>query len=151
MEQRVSLITLGVRDVARARRFYEQGLGWRASGPSNADVAFYQAGGLIVALYAEALLAADAGRPAPAAAPSAGTGPAAFRGVTLAHNVPNPQLVDALLHEAERAGGRIERAGAPTDWGGYTGTFSDPDGHLWEVAWNPGFDLHADGTVHLPR
>jgi len=145
MEQRVSLITLGVRDVARARRFYEQGLGWRASAVGDANVAFYQAGGLIVALYAEALLARDAGQPAPAA------GAAPFRGVTLAHNVPNPQLVDALLHEAERAGGRIERAGAPTDWGGYVGTFSDPDGHLWEVAWNPGFDLRADGTVHLPR
>jgi uncharacterized protein len=143
MEQRVSLITLGVRDVPRARRFYEQGLGWHASGPQDADVAFYQTGGMIVALYKDSAMAADAGQPAPPE-----TVP--FRGVVLAHNVPNPQLVDALLLEAERAGGRILKPGAKAFWGGYTGTFSDPEGHLWEVAWNPGFDLRSDGTIHLP-
>ena len=145
MEQRVSLITLGVRDLPRAKRFYEQGLGWRASGPATAEVAFYQTGGMIVSLYAAEHLARDLGQEG-----TAPPEPGAYRGVTLAHNVPNPQLVDALLHEAQAAGGRIVRAGAPMDWGGYVGFFADPDGHVWEIAWNPGFDLRDDGTLHLP-
>lgn len=143
MEQRISLITLGVRDIARARRFYEQGLGWQAHALSSNDVAFYQAGGFILGLYGEAALAEDAGLEAPAQ-------PLAFRGAALAHNVPNPQMVDLLLAEAERAGGTIVKPAEEKVWGGYSGYFADPDGHLWEVAWNPHFTLEADGTIRLP-
>jgi uncharacterized protein len=144
MEQRVSLITLGVRDVPRARRFYEQGLGWRASSISSKEVAFYQVGGMALALWGEAALAEDAAMPPPGAGRP-------FRGVALAHNVPNPQLVDALLAEVVRAGGRVVRDARETEWGGYSGYFADPDGHLWELAWNPGFPLDDTGALHLPE
>ena len=143
MEPRVSLITLGVRDLARARRFYERGLGWRPAPVGGDEVAFYQAGGLAIALWPEPSLAEDAGLGTAGAAP-------AFRGTALSHNVPNPQLVDALLAEAEAAGGRIVKPAAQKPWGGYAGYFADPDGHLWEVAWNPGFGLAADGSLRLP-
>ncbi|HKJ00774.1 MAG TPA: VOC family protein [bacterium] len=144
MEQRLSLITLGVRDMARARRFYEGGLGWRPSSISSDTVAFYQVGGIALALYGEAALAQDAGLPPP--------GPTRpFRGMALAHNVPNPQLVDVLLAEVVRAGGRVVQDAQETEWGGYAGYFADPDGHLWEVAWNPGFTLEANGTLRLPE
>ena len=143
MEQRVSLITLGVRDVAKARRFYEQGLGWRPSAISNEQVAFYQLGGVALALFPEAALAQDADLPPP----GRGRG---FRGVALAHNVPNPQRVDALLGEAVRAGGQVVQDAREREWGGYSGYFADPDGHLWEVAWNPHFKLEADGAIRLP-
>ncbi len=148
MEQRVSLITLGVRDLARARRFYEQGLGWRASALGGDEVAFYQCGGMIVGLFGEAALAADAELPPPGVA--RGDAPA-FRGVALAQNVAERQAVDALLAEAQKAGGRIVRAATEKWWGGYAGYFADPDGHLWEVAWNPGFTLTDDGRTLLPE
>jgi uncharacterized protein len=143
MEQRVSLITLGVGDLPRARRFYEQGLGWRPGPIATDEVVFYQAGGLIVALYRVELLAQDAGRPTAGAPP-------AFRGMSLAHNLPSAQRVDELLAEVVRAGGRIAKPAEQKEWGGYSGYFADPDGHLWEVAWNPGFPLQADGTIRLP-
>jgi hypothetical protein len=144
MEQRISLITLGVRDLARARRFYEQGLGWRPHALTNPQVAFYQAGGLIVGLFGHAALAEEANLPHPATDPP-------FRGACVAHNVPTREQVDATLAEAERAGGRVVCAGIERVWGGYTGYFTDPDGHLWEVAWNPGFTLTADGRTLLPE
>lgn len=143
MEPRVSLITLGVEDLARARRFYEAGLGWKPALAVPDEVAFYQLGGLALGLYPHRLLAADAGLPSDSR-------PAVFRGTALAHNVPNPQLVDALLMEAERAGGRIVQPAEEKPWGGYSGHFADPDGHLWEVAWNPHFELRDDGTIRLP-
>jgi uncharacterized protein len=141
MEQRVSLITLGVRDVSRAQTFYEA-LGWHLDGGVNDEtdhVAFFQAGGMIVALWDRAKLAADSG-----VEDSGGWG-----GVTLAHNVGSPAEVDAVLAEAERAGATIPRYGAPTFWGGYSGVFIDPDGHPWEVAHNPGWKLHDDGRTTL--
>ncbi|MFN8036350.1 MAG: VOC family protein [Acidimicrobiia bacterium] len=137
MEQRVSLVTLGVADVARARRFYDA-LGWSGESPDG-DVVFFQAGGMIVALWSRAKLADD----------SAVADPGGWGGVTLAHNVDSPAAVDAVLAEAEAAGARIGRAGAPTFWGGYSGVFVDPDGHPWEIAHNPGWRLDADGTVRL--
>ena len=137
MEQRVSLVTLGVADVARARAFYEA-LGWEGESPDG-DVVFFQAGCMIVALWSRAKLAADS-----VVRDSGGWG-----GVTLAHNVSSPAAVDALLAEAEAAGGTIGRAGAPTFWGGYSGVFIDPDGHPWEVAHNPGWPIAADGSVRL--
>lgn len=146
MEQRISLVTLGVEDVAASRRFYER-LGWRASGPSHDGVAFFQAGGMVLSLYGRADLAADAGIEAPAR--TGGESPA-FTGVALAHNVRRREEVAPLLDAAEAAGGRIVRPARDAPWGGHSGYFADPDGHLWEVAWNPHFPLAADGAVTLP-
>jgi catechol 2,3-dioxygenase-like lactoylglutathione lyase family enzyme len=137
MEQRISLVTLGVADLARARAFYGA-LGWTSVG-DDADVVFFQAGGMVLALWSRAELAADSGV-------DDGGG---WGGVTLAHNVRSPAGVDALIADAERAGATIARPGAPTFWGGYSGVFIDPDGHPWEVAHNPGWTLDDDGAVHL--
>ena len=132
MDQRLSLITLGVRDVSRAQAFYEA-LGWHLDGGVDDDtdhVAFFQAPGLIVALWDRGKLAADSG-------------------VTLAYNVRSPQEADAVLAEAQAAGATIARPGASTFWGGYSGVFIDPDGHPWEVAHNPGWTVHEDGRTTL--
>lgn len=139
----ISLITLGVEDLARATRFYEA-LGWRRSAASVAGtVTFLEGGSVVLALYGREDLAADAGLAAPLAAP----GPAP---VALAVNVANPAEVDHELAQAELAGGVVTRPPRTTDWGGYSGYFTDPDGHVWEVAYNPGFPLLADGRVLLP-
>jgi uncharacterized protein len=138
MDQRVSLITLGVADTAKARRFYE-GLGWSGMSPDG-DVVFFQSGCMILALWGRDKLAGDS-----MLRDSGGWG-----GVTLSHNVASPEEVHAVLDQARAAGGRIGRPGAATLWGGYSGIFIDPDGHPWEVAHNPGWRLDADGSVHLP-
>jgi catechol 2,3-dioxygenase-like lactoylglutathione lyase family enzyme len=138
VEQRLSLVTLGVVDLERARRFYEA-LGWRGSGPPGADVVFFQAGCLAVALWDRGKLATDS-----CVDDSGGWG-----GITLAHNVRSPGEVDAVLDEARGAGGRVVREGAATFWGGYSGVFLDPDGHPWEVAHNPFWDLDDEGAVRL--
>ncbi len=137
MEQRVSLVTLGVADVARARSFYEA-LGWCGESPDD-DVVFFQAGGMVVGLWGRAKLAEDS-----VVHDSGGWG-----GVTLAHNVASPAQVDEVLAVARAAGATIGRAGAPTDWDGYSGVFIDPDGHPWEVAHNPAWVLDDDGTTRL--
>ena len=137
MEQRLSLVTLGVADLPRARSFYER-LGWSATGDPP-EVVFFQAGGMIVALWGRDKLAED----------SCVTDDGGWGGVTLAHNVGSPADVDAVLAEAERAGGTIGRRGAETFYGGYSGIFLDPDGHPWEIAHNPGWTLNEDGTVTL--
>jgi hypothetical protein len=137
MDQRISLITLGVADVNRARLFYER-LGWTAES-ANDEIAFFQAGGMVLALWQRSKLAVDS-----AVADGGGWG-----GVTLAHNVASPAEVDGVIAAAEAAGATIGRPGAPTSWGGYSGLFVDPDGHPWEVAHNPGWNLSADGTIHL--
>ena len=138
MEQRVSLVTLGVADLARARAFYEA-LGWTTNAGPDDDVVFFQAGGAIVALWSRPSLAEDSGLE-----DSGGWG-----GITLAHNVRSPAEVDAVLAEAESAGATIPRSGAETFWGGYSGVFHDPDGHAWEVAHNPHWTLEADGSARL--
>ena len=137
MQQRISLITLGVTDTARARTFYEA-LGWEGESPDG-DVVFFQAGGLIVALWGRDKLADD----------SAVTDSGGWGGITLAHNVASPAEVDTVLAEAEAAGATIGRRGAETFWGGYSGVFIDPDGHAWEVAHNPGWTITADGATKL--
>ena len=139
MEQRVSLITLGVADVARARGFYEA-LGWTTTSEPSSDVVFFQAGGMVVALWDRTKLAED----------TVLTDTGGWGGITLAHNVRSPAEVDAVLAEAEAAGGTIARSGAETFWGGYSGVFVDPDGHAWEVAHNPFWTLGDDGSVRLP-
>ena len=138
MKQRVSLITLGVADLARARAFYEA-LGWRSKTDPALDVAFFQAGGMVVALWDRATLAEDSG-----VEDTGGWG-----GITLAYNVRSPEEADAVLAEAERAGATIPRRGAETFWGGYSGVFVDPDGHPWEVAHNPRWTIEPDGSTRL--
>lgn len=137
VEQRVSLITLGVANISRARAFY-QALGWVGESPDE-EVVFFQAGGVIVALWDRRKLAED----------SVVTDGGGWGGVTLAYNVSSPEQVDTVLAEAESAGATIGRAGAPTFWGGYSGVFIDPDGHPWEVAHNPGWILDPDGSIRL--
>ena len=139
MLQRVSVITLGVRDLVRARTFYE-GLGWRTDAAPDDDVVFFQSGGMVVALWDRGRLAED----------SVVSDHGGWGGVTLAHNVGSREEVDAVIAEAERAGATIGRRGAETFWGGYSGVFIDPDGHPWEVAHNPFWSIAADGSVVLP-
>ncbi|HZP20005.1 MAG TPA: VOC family protein [Bauldia sp.] len=138
MEQRVSLVTLGVTDLDRSRRFYEA-LGWRR-GNDNPDVVFFQTGGSILALWRRDALAEDAG--------VADTAPG-FSGIALAQNVRSKTEVDAVLAEALRAGARILKEARDVFWGGYSGYFADPDGHIWEVAWNPFWRLDGEGRVSL--
>jgi uncharacterized protein len=138
LEQRVSLVTLGVADLARSRAFYEA-LGWTTDAEPDDDVVFFQAGDMIVALWGRAQLAEDT-----TVSDSGGWG-----GITLAHNVRSPDEVDAVLAEAAAAGATIARPGAETFWGGYSGVFVDPDGHSWEVAHNPHWTLRDDGSVRL--
>jgi catechol 2,3-dioxygenase-like lactoylglutathione lyase family enzyme len=141
MDQRVSLITLGVVEVERARRFYEDGLGWRR-GNADASVAFFQLPGMVLALWSRTALAEDAGIPA---------SERGFSGIALAYNCRSKSEVDTALGVAKAAGARILKPAADTFWGGYSGYFADPDGHLWEVAWNPHWHLDAEGRVSLSR
>jgi hypothetical protein len=129
VEQRISLVTLGVTDLARARAFYEA-LGWTGAQQPDDQVCFFQAGAMVFGLWT-------------ALGGSAGTG------IELAHNVRSTEEVDRVLADAERAGGRVVRRGVQMDWGGYSGAFADPDGHVWEVAHNPGWTITADGSVRL--
>lgn len=140
MQPRLSLVTLGVADIARARRFYAA-LGFRASSASTDDVVFFPAGGVVLALFGRQALAEDAN--------VADSAPA-FSGVVLAHNVGSEPEVEAVLAEAVRAGGRLTKPAQRAFWGGYTGCFADPDGHLWEVAYNPGFPFDPSGHLVLP-
>lgn len=140
MEQRISLVTLGVADLARARAFYKR-LGWR--GQEVEETVFYQAGGLGVVLWSREKLADDAGI-------TDDPGGDGFGGVTLAHNVRSRDEVDEVLRAAAVAGATITRPARETFYGGYAGCFADPDGHVWEIAWNPGLPLAADGTIVIP-
>lgn len=138
----VSLVTLGVEDLSRATRFYEA-LGWRRSSASvDGTVAFMRGGAMVLGLFGRTALAEDANVEA---APSAG-----FRSIALAMNLDSEPDVDATLATVAEAGGRITKPAQRAEWGGYSGYFSDPDGHLWEVAYNPGFPLRTDGRVVLP-
>ena len=137
MEQRLSLITLGVRDLDRARTFYEA-LGWRRTGDDE-DVVFFQALGMVVALWDRARLAED----------SAVKDGGGWGGVTLAYDTRSDDEVDAVIEEARRAGATIGREPGPTFWGGYSAIFIDPEGHPWEVAHNPAWTIAPDGSLRL--
>jgi uncharacterized protein len=139
MEQRLSLVTLGVQDLQRARKFYES-LGWSNNAGPDDDVVFFQAGGMIVALWDRARLAED----------SAVEDGGGWGGVTLAYNTRSTDEVDAVIAEARSAGATIGREPGPTFWGGYSGVFIDPDGHPWEVAHNPYWEIDDRGSVTLP-
>ena len=140
MDQRVSLISLGVEDLARTKAFYEA-LGWR--GQEVEETVFFQTGGLAVVLWSRDKLADDAEVPAGDRGPG-------FGGIVLAHNVGSAAEVDDVLVAAGQAGARSVRPGSETFYGGYAGFFTDPDGHVWEVAHNPGFTLEDDGSLTLP-
>jgi hypothetical protein len=138
MDQRVSVVTLGVGDLGRARAFYES-MGWHTAADPEDDVVFFQGPGMIVALWDRVRLAAD----------SAVVDTGGWGGVTLAYNTRSPAEVDTVIDEARRAGATIGREPGPTFWGGYSGVFVDPEGHPWEVAHNPGWVVDDDGGVRL--
>jgi predicted lactoylglutathione lyase len=138
MEQRLSLVTLGVGDLARARAFYEA-LGWKTNAGPDDDVVFFQAGGMVVGLWSRERLAEDSG------VEDAG----GWGGVTFAYNVRSPREADEVLEQARAAGAHIAREGGETFWGGYSGVFVDPDGHPWEVAHNPRWTIADDGSLHI--
>ena len=140
MEKRLGTLTLGVRDLARARRFYEEGLGWTRDGGED-DIAFYQLNGIVLGLYEWPKLAKDAN------VSEHGEG---FRGVTLAYVVREKEELERVLAEAEAAGGTIHVRARDTFWHGRDGYFSDPDGHLWEVQWNPSLEITERGE-HLMK
>jgi len=141
MQPHVALLSLGVEDLARALAFYRDGLGWSPSRASvDGDVAFFQLGSLAVAIWSRASLAADAGL----------ADPGGWGGVALVHYVRSKADVDAVMRAWSAAGGTITRPAMEADWGGYSGYVADPDGHPWEIAWNPTFDLAEDGTISLP-
>lgn len=140
MDQRISLITLGVADLSRARRFYEA-LGWTASGASSASFVVFNLGSMLVGLFPRGELAADAGLN------DAGE-TARFGGITLSYNTASKELVNMVMVQAEDAGAAVTKPATEAFWGGYSGAFRDPDGHIWEVAWNPHW-FDADGKVIL--
>ena len=141
MEPRISLITLGVSDLARAVAFYERVLGWSVA-QHPPGVAFFDLGGVVLALFPHADLAQDMRLAQPVLS-------GGYEGFALAHNLRSEQEVDALFARLRQHGATIVKAPRKTDWGGYSGYFADPDGHLWEVAHNPYFKLDADGRVVL--
>ena len=140
MEQRVSIVTLGVTDLKRSAEFYER-LGWRRSIAKAEGVVFFQAGGMALALFPRPELAKDAN------IDPEGRG---FDGVSLAYNARNRAEVDSVLEEAEAAGAKLLKPAQVAFWGGYSGYFSDLDGFLWEVAWNPSFPMAEDGSIRVP-
>jgi predicted lactoylglutathione lyase len=139
MEQRISLVTLGVADVTRARTFYER-LGWQ--GQEVEETVFFQAGGIALVLWGRAKVADDAGLD--------DSGLDGFGGMTLAHNVRSRAEVDEVMDQAAGAGAQVTHAARETFYGGYAGFFTDPDGHVWEIAYNPGFALDRAGAITIP-
>ncbi|MGH3089734.1 MAG: VOC family protein [Rubrobacteraceae bacterium] len=141
MEARVHLITLGVEDLNRSLRFYRDGLGWKVSRASTDEIAFLRTGGAVIALFPRKELAADAN------VDPDGRG---FRGITLARNVAERDDVERALEEAVSAGATLVKPAEDVYWGGRSGYFADPDGHFWEVAWNPSLPFAPDGSLELP-
>lgn len=142
MEQRLSLVTLGVSDLEVSTRFYSDVVGWKPSGIGGGQVTFFALNGVVLGLFPKDDLAADAGVP-----PS---GSAGVTRVSLSHNVRERDDVDRVLARLGDAGARVVKPAVDTEWGGRSGYFADPDGFLWEVAWNPGFPIRADGSIELP-
>jgi predicted lactoylglutathione lyase len=140
MEQRISLVTLGVADLKRSSEFYER-LGWRRAAAQGEGIVFFQAGGMALALYPRHELAKDAN-----VAPE-GHG---FTGISLAYNTRSHAEVDSVIKAAAVAGAKVLKPAQEAFWGGYSGYFSDPDGFLWEVAWNPFFPIAEDGSIRIP-
>jgi uncharacterized protein len=141
MNPRISIVTLGVEDLSRAREFYEDGLSWPVSSDSEGDIVFLRLGGTILALYGYDSLAEETGLPA-----NRGVG---FGGITLAQNFKSREEVDQIMARAEAAGARILASPVERHWGGYSGYFADPDGYPWEIAWGPNFEYNEDGSLKL--
>lgn len=141
MRPKLSIVTLGVTDLERSLRFYRDGLGWKLSSASQESIAFFPLGGIVLALYPREKLAEDA------TVDVAGHG---FSGITLAHNTKSKDEVDEVLRTVAEVGGAIVKPAQEVFWGGYSGYFADPDGHLWEVAWNPFFEFDASDNLVLP-
>ncbi|MGD1018543.1 MAG: VOC family protein [Verrucomicrobiia bacterium] len=142
MDPRISIITLGVTDLDRSLRFYRDGLGFPTTRKADAGIIFFQTSGVCLALYPYTALAKDVSDEFPVAR-------SRFTGITLAHNVRSKEEVDRILKQAKQAGATIEKPAQDTDWGGYSGYFSDPDGYLWEIAWGA-FDFRDDGSLIIP-
>jgi uncharacterized protein len=142
-EQRLSLITLGVSDLKRSTRFYREVLGWIPSPVGGDAVTFFPLNGMVLALFPRDALAADAG--------VGGLEPAASSSVALAYNVRERGEVDDALAQLREAGARVVKPAEDAPWGGRSGYFADPDGFLWEVAWNPGFPMREDGSIQVPE
>lgn len=140
MQPRLTLVTLGVSDIARARRFYEQ-LGFTASSASQPTVTFMSAGGVVLSLFGRADLALDA---------QVTDAPTGFAAIALAHNCRSETEVDAVIAHAVACGATLKKPAQKVFWGGYAGYFADLDGHLWEVAYNPFMPLDAEGRMQLP-
>lgn len=143
MEPRISIITLGVDDLERSLKFYRDGLGFPTTWSADKGVIFFQTRGTCLALYPRDKLAEDVASDHPNQRGS-------FSGIALAHNTRQKDEVDQVLAKAEAAGGKIEKPGQPTFWGGYGGYFSDPDGYLWEVAYGEMWEFNADGSLVIP-
>jgi catechol 2,3-dioxygenase-like lactoylglutathione lyase family enzyme len=141
MRPKLSLVTLGVRDFERSLRFYRDGLGWQPSSASQDDVAFFPLGGIVLGLYPREKLAEDA---------QVSAGGSGFSGIALAHNTNSQEEVDQVLQTVESLGATIVKKAEKVFWGGYSGYFADPDGHLWEVAWNPFFGFDESDNLVLP-
>lgn len=141
MRQKLTIITLGVNDLERSREFYQHGLGWEPSKASQDGIVFFDLGGVGLALYPMDELAKDATTSAKRSG---------FSGITLAHNARSVEEVDAVLQKAEQAGAKITKKAQKVFWGGYSGYFADPDGHLWEVAWNPFIEMDEQGALIFP-
>jgi catechol 2,3-dioxygenase-like lactoylglutathione lyase family enzyme len=141
MRPKLSLVTLGVRDFERSLRFYRDGLGWQPSSASQDDVAFFPLGGIVLGLYPREKLAEDA---------QVSAGGSGFSGIALAHNTNSQEEVDQELQTVEILGATIVKKAEKVFWGGYSGYFADPDGHLWEVAWNPFFGFDESDNLVLP-
>ena len=142
MEPRISIITLGVKDLERSLLFYRDGLGLPTTSKPDQAIVFFQTSGVCLALYPYHELARDVSEEFVGEKSK-------FTGITLAHNVRRKEEVDAVLKQAQNAGAKIEKPAGDTSWGGYSGYFSDPDGYLWEVAWGA-FDLRDDGSLIIP-
>ncbi len=140
MQPRINIITLGVQDLAASQKFYEA-LGWKRAAASSDAICVFQLHGIVLCLFPEKLLAEDATVDSKARE--------GFRGVTFAYNVASKDEVATVLLEAKRAGAKIVKEAQDVFWGGHSGYFADPNGHLWEVAWNPHWPLQADGTLSL--
>lgn len=143
MQPRINVITLGTKNIEKSRNFYEHGLGWKASSASNENFVAFHTHGIVLCLYPEKLLSEDA--------MTQMNGQQGFRGITLSHNVANKEDVNSILKQAVEAGAKLEKEAQDVFWGGYSGYFSDPDGHFWEIAWNPHWTLLSNGTLELPE
>ncbi len=141
MRQKLSIVTLGVKDLTRSRNFYQGGLGWNPSGASQDSIVFFDLGGVGLALFPIDELAKDA---------TVDSDRFGFSGITLAHNTKSVEEVDKVLQKAEQAGAKIIKKAQKVFWGGYSGYFADPDGHLWEVAWNPFIEFDEKGALIFP-